>query len=123
MGAAAAAAPLIYSISAPPPALAATLCGTGSLGCQGFTVTSATNVCPSHNCGAHNCACCFTTVHCIQPGGSANGAWTTCLSACTTCTNNAAGYEVISAACANYPSPVPINTSCSGHETKAHCVG
>lgn len=120
LGAAAAAAPLIYSISAPPPALAATACGTGSLGCQGWFYTSANNVCPTSKCGAHSCACCFTTVKCVDPSGSTNhqGPWATCLGACASCTS----YQSIANECAHYPSPTPINTSCAGHLDKYHCV-
>jgi hypothetical protein len=82
MGAAAAAAPLIYSIAAPTPALAVTACGTGRLGCLGFT-SSKGALCPTSGgaCKTNaSCACCYTS-----PNQCSGQSWAACIDACGSC--------------------------------------
>lgn len=74
IGAAAAAAPLIYSIAAPPPAMALTACGTGQFGCLAARSTS--NACPDvTTCRTGGCACCYLSPN--QCGGMNFGACAT----------------------------------------------
>lgn len=91
-GAAAAAAPLIYSIAAPTPALAVTqnFCANHAAnnGCAGVGTGTPSTACA--NCSSVSCACCYTSpMMCpasTAPGTSGNG-YARCTASCSGANN------------------------------------
>ncbi len=117
IGAAAAAAPLISSIAAPTPAMAATACGTGTRGCVGSTTAPNLNTCANAaQCSTANCACCVTSGNqCTH--GTQKTSFSACISACGSgCTVS----YVFGLCAGNNPTPAtacgtpaPTGTHCS----------
>jgi hypothetical protein len=112
IGAAAAVAPLIYSIAAPTPALAATAVFCSKQGTNGcITSTTVSKGCASATaCSSVGCVCCFAS-----PPKCGGTNYSTCLAACSTTTCNQAVLEqrcpASVAACSDDAFP-PIKGGC-----------
>lgn len=113
LGAAAAAAPLVYSIAAPTPALAASqrFCQT-VVNCVG-TANKGQVGCGA-TCGANGCACCYTSpAMCNAPsnGVPGNNVYVRCTAACSPAAANVCSHQYVGAGngvCANF---LPANCS------------